>query len=59
MKEHITMINHLAEVLYNESRDLYTVSKGKARIYQDIVDEIQEHIDSIINELIEAERETI
>lgn len=59
MKEHITMINHLAEVLYNESRDLYTVSKGKAQIYQDIVDEIQEHIDSVINELIEAERETI
>jgi hypothetical protein len=53
------MINHLAEVLYNESRDLYTVSKGKAQIYQDIVDEIQEHIDSVINELIEAERETI
>lgn len=59
MKEHITMINHLAEVLYNESRDLYTVNKGKAQIYQDIVDEIQEHIDSVINELIEAERETI
>lgn len=58
MKEHITMINHLAEVLYNESRDLYTVSKGKAQLYQDIIDEIQENIDNIINELLRAERET-
>lgn len=51
MKEHITMINHLAEVLYNESRNLDTVSKGKAELYQNIIDEMQEHIDSIMNEL--------
>lgn len=55
MKEHITMINHLAEVLYDSSRDLYTVSKGKAELYQDIIDEIQEHIDSIMNELRRSE----
>ena len=55
MKEHIVMINHLAEVLYNESRDLDTVSKGKAELYQDIIDDIQEHIDSILNELTQPQ----
>lgn len=58
MKEYIEQLNHLAEVLYNESRNLYTVSKGKAELYQDIIDEMQEHIDSIMNELLKAERET-
>lgn len=55
MKEHITMINHLAEVLYNESRNRDTVSKGKAELYQDIIDEMQEHIDSIMNELTQEQ----
>ena len=58
MKEYIEQLNHLAEVLYNESRNLYTVSKGKADLYQDIIDEMQEHIDNIKNELLKAERET-
>lgn len=58
MREELQQLNHLAEVLYNESRDLYTVSKGKAQIYQDIIDEMQEHIDNIMNELLRAERET-
>lgn len=58
MKEYIEQLNHLAEVLYNESRNLYTVSKGKAELYQDIIDEMQEHIDNIKNELLKAERET-
>ena len=57
MREELQQLNHLAEVLYNESKDLYTVSKGKAQIYQDIIDEMQEHIDNIINELLKAERE--
>ena len=55
MKEYIEQLNHLAEVLYNESRNLYTVSKGKAELYQDIIDEMQEHIDNIMNELKRAE----
>ena len=58
MREELQQINHLAEVLYNESKDLYTVSKGKAQIYQDIIDEIQENIDNIMNELLRAERDT-
>ena len=53
MREELQQLNHLAEVLYNESKDLYTVSKGKAQI-----DEMQENIDNIINELLKAERET-
>lgn len=57
MREKIQQLNHLAEVLYNESRDLYTVSKGKAQLYQSIVDEMQEHIDSIMNELRRAEED--
>ena len=58
MREELQQFNHLAEVLYNESRDLYTVSKGKAQLYQDIIDEMQEHIDNIMKELLKAERET-
>lgn len=57
MKENIEQLNHLAEVLYNESRNLYTVSKGKAQLYQSIIDEMQEQVDSIMNELIAAEQE--
>lgn len=57
MKEHIKQLNHLAEVLYNETKGFDTVSKGKAKLYQDIVDEMQEHIDSIMNEITRAEQE--
>ena len=55
MREELQQLNHLAEVLYNESRSLYTVSKGKAELYQDIIDEMQEHIDSIMNELTQEQ----
>lgn len=57
MKEHIKQLNHLAEVLYNESKGYDTVSKGKAQLYQDIVDEMQERIDDIMNEITRAEQE--
>lgn len=57
MREKIQQLNHLAAVLYNESRNLDTVSKGKAQLYQDIIDEMQERLDSIMNELIAAEQE--
>lgn len=56
MREKIQQINHLAEVLYNESHNLDTVNKGKAQLYQDIIDEMQEQIDSIMNELARAEQ---
>lgn len=56
MREELQQLNHLAEVLYNESRDLYTVGKVKAGLYQDIIDEMQEKVDSIMNELVRAER---
>ena len=58
MKEYIEQLNHLAEVLYNESRNLDTVSKGKAQLYQSIINEMQEQVDNIMNELLKAERET-
>ena len=56
MKEHVEQINHLAEVLYSESKGLYAVSKGQAKLYQDILDEMQEHLDKIVNELLKAEK---
>ena len=56
MKEQIEQLNHLAEVLYNESRNLDTVSKGKAKLYQDIIDEMQERIDDIMNEITREEQ---
>lgn len=57
MREELQQLNNLAEVLYNESRNLDTVSKGKAQLYQSIIDEMQEQVDSIMNELVNAERE--
>lgn len=57
MREKIQLINRLAFVLYNESKDLDTISKGKAKLYQDIIDEMQEQLDSIMNELIAAAQE--
>ena len=56
VKERLEQLNHLAEVLYNESRNLYTVSKGKAQIYQSIIDEMQEQLDKIMNEILRAEQ---
>lgn len=56
MKEHMQQLNHLSEVLYNETRNYDTVSKGRAQLYQDIIDEMQEQLDSIMNELIAAEQ---
>ena len=56
MKENMEMLNHLAEVLYNESRNLYTVSKGKAQIYQSIIDDMQEQLDQTMNEILRAEQ---
>ena len=57
MKEHIEQIHHLSEVLYNETKGFDTVSKGKAKLYQDIIDEMQERIDDIMNEITRAEQE--
>lgn len=57
MREKIQQLNHLAEVLYNESRNLDTISKGRAQLYQDIINEMQEHLDSIMNELAKAEQD--
>ena len=56
MREHIQQLNHLCEVLYNETRNYDTISKGRAQLYQDILDEMQEQLDSIMNELIAAEQ---
>lgn len=57
MREKIQLINRLAFVLYNESKDLDTISRNRAKTYQDIIDEMQEQLDSIMNELIAAEQE--
>lgn len=57
MKEHIEQITHLSEVLYTELKDLDTIGTVKAKMYQDIIDEMQEHLDSIVNELRKAEQE--
>lgn len=56
MKENIAQINHLAEVLYTESKSLDTIGKSKAELYQSIIDEMQEHLDKIVNELLRAEK---
>ncbi len=57
MREELQQLNHLCEVLYNETRNHDTVSKGRAQLYQDILDEMQEHLDSIMSEITRAEQE--
>ena len=57
MREKVQQLNHLAEDLYNESRNRDEITKGRAQLLQDILDEIQEQLDSIVNELIAAEQE--
>ncbi len=56
MKENIAQINHLAEVLYSESKNFDTIGKSKVELYQSIIDEMQEHLDKIVNELLAAEQ---
>lgn len=56
MKEHIEQLNHLAEVLYTESKSLDTITKSKSELYQSIIDEMQERLDKIVNELLAAEQ---
>lgn len=57
MRENLQQLNHLAEVLYNESRNRDEISKGRADLYQSIIDEMQEQLDTIVNELLRAETE--
>lgn len=54
MNEHIKQINHLAEVLYNESLNC-DISRSQARLYQDLIDELQNHVDSVVNELLKRD----
>lgn len=55
MKEHIEQLNHLAEVLYNETRGKYTVSRETAKTLQLILDDMQEELDKVSNELYRPE----
>ena len=54
MREHIEAITHLAEVLYNETKGRYTINGTSAKTLQLIIDDIQEHMDSISNEIQKA-----
>lgn len=55
MKERIDQLTHLAEVLYNETKDKYTISRTTAQTWQIIVDDMQEQLDKIVNELTRPE----
>ena len=57
MRERIQQLNHLAEVLYNSTRNFDEISRGRASLYQDILDEMQEELDKIMNELTRAEQD--
>lgn len=55
MKEQLEAINHLAEVIYSETRNRYTLSRTQAQTLQAIVDEMQDALDSVVNELTRPE----
>lgn len=57
MRENLQQLNHLAEVLYNETRNRDEISKGRADLYQSIIDDMQEQLDTIVNEILRAETE--
>ena len=46
MREELQQLNHLAEVLYNESRDLYTVGKVKAGISKADAQAVKEKLEA-------------
>lgn len=54
MKEYLNQVNHLADVLYTETKGLYTITRSKANLLQDIIDDMQDMIDRIVNELLEV-----
>ena len=55
MKERIDQLTHLAEVLYNETKGKYTVSRITAATWQLMIDDMQEQLDKIVNELTKPE----
>lgn len=54
MDEHIKQITHLAEVLYSESLNC-DINKNRARLFQNLIDELQNHVDIIVNELLKGD----
>lgn len=55
MKEQIEHLNHLSEILYEETKGRCTISRKKAKDIQSIIDEMQEKLDKIANELYKPE----
>lgn len=55
MKEYIEHLNHLAEVLYCETKGKYVVSLESAKTLQLILDDMQEDLDKVSNELYRPE----
>lgn len=53
--DRVKHIHHLSQVLYDTTRDIELISKTKADIIQDIIDEIQELLDTSVNERIRRE----
>lgn len=52
----VKQINHLAVSLYDITKDVELLSKTKADIIQEILDEMQELLDSCINDRLEREK---
>lgn len=52
----VKQINHLAVSLYDITKGVELLSKTKADIIQEILDEMQELLDSCINDRLEREK---
>lgn len=55
--DRVKQIHHLSQVLYDTTRDIELISKTKADIIQDIINEMQELLDTSVNERIRREQE--
>lgn len=57
MSENIEYLNHLAEVLYTETKGKRTISRSTAKFLQSIIDEMQIEVDKAANELYKPDKE--
>ena len=55
--DRVKQIHHLAEVLYDTTRYYDILNRTRADIIQDIIDEMQEHLDECLNDLKRVEEQ--
>lgn len=50
-KERLEQVSHLGEVIYDFAKGKNYLSEMEIKILQDMIDEVQEHVDEIANDI--------